>query len=143
MGFTLDRKRFYHTDTREHTIYQYDYSPETGSITNGRRFIQSWEDEGRPDGMTVDADDNVWSAHWGGYRIVQYDPEGREKQRFHFPVPKVSSLTFGGENYTDIFATTAGGNRKPEEGEHAGALFHIESDVKGVPEYRSNVRCES
>lgn len=141
MGFTPDNTKMYYTDTRKRTIYLFDYDAETGEITNQRPFVTVPDepDEGKPDGMTVDAEGYVWSARWGGSCIVRYAPDGTEVQRVIFPAKKVSSLIFGGVGYTDIYVTTAGGNNKEDDGPGAGALFRINLGIPGVPEFRSNI----
>ncbi|NQT51176.1 SMP-30/gluconolactonase/LRE family protein, partial [bacterium] len=66
-------------------------------------------------------------------------PDGSVDRRVAFPARKVSSLIFGGDDYTDIYVTTAGGHNKPEEGEGAGALFHFNAGIAGLPEFRSRI----
>lgn len=139
MGFTLDRKHFYFTDTMRMAIFLYDYDEETGEIANRREFVHVPDGEGLPDGMTVDAEGCVWSARWDGNRLVRYSPDGTQVARIDFPVRKVSSVVFGGPDCSDIYVTTAGGNRKAEDGEHAGALYRVRAGVRGVPEFRSAV----
>ncbi len=145
MGFTPDGAGMYYTDTAAREISLFDYDTETGDITNRRPFVRTPEgpDEGAPDGMTVDADGNVWSTRWGGSCIVCYAPDGSEKQRIAFPaVKKVSSVTFAapGDEGT-MYVTTAGGQQKESDGEHAGALFRLRvPGVRGVPEFVSRVR---
>lgn len=139
MGFTPDRTGFYYTDTRRHLIYLFDYERETGVLSRRRVFAQAPEGEGRPDGLTVDAEGYVWSARWDGGLLVRYTPSGAEDLRIAFPARKVSSVTFGGPNYTDIYVTTAGGDRRAEEGDGAGALFHLNLGIRGVPEFRSRI----
>jgi D-xylonolactonase len=140
MGLTLDRKQLYYTDTTARDIYLFDYDQGTGAITNQRVFVNSSHEDGMPDGMTVDAKGNVWSARWDGYRLTQYSPDGRELQRIQFPAKKVSSVIFGGPDYTDMYVTTAGGNNKEENGAAAGALFRLRLGVQGLPEYPSRIR---
>jgi D-xylonolactonase len=60
--------------------------------------------------------------------------------RILFPAKKVSCVTFGGEDYTDMYVTTAGGDKKETDGEHAGGLFRLNMGVRGVPEFFSKVR---
>ena len=141
MGFTPDRKRMYYTDTSKRVIYVFDYDQNSGIIGNQNTFIVVPEGEGAPDGMTVDAEGYLWSARWGGSCLVRYSPDGSEERRIHFPVKKISSVTFGGKDYTDIYVTTAGGNNRSEEGVSAGALFRINLGIKGVPEFFSRVSC--
>ena len=89
--------------------------------------------------MTVDAEGCVWSARWDGWCLVRYAPDGTELQRIKFPAKKVSSVIFGGPDYTDMYVTTAGGNNKAENGPGAGALFRLRLGIQGVPEYVSRV----
>jgi D-xylonolactonase len=142
MGFTPDRSQMYYTDTTKRHIYLFDYDQATGAITNQRIFVETPEGhgEGYPDGMTVDAEGYVWSTRWDGSKMVRYSPAGEEVGRIEFPARKVSSLTFGGPDYKDVFVTTAGGEQKEADGVHAGALFQFRSEVPGVPEFRSKVQ---
>ncbi|MCD6520489.1 MAG: SMP-30/gluconolactonase/LRE family protein [Anaerolineae bacterium] len=140
MGFTPDRKQMYYTDSGRREIYIFDYDEETGNLTNRRLFVRTPEGEGVPDGLTVDAEGYVWSARWDGGCLVRYAPDGTEDMRIQFPAKKVSSVIFGGEDYTDIYVTTAGGNNKEANGPGAGALFRINLGIRGVPEFRSRVK---
>jgi len=139
MGFTPDRRSMYHTDTRTHEIYLFDYDKPTGAVSNKRVFARAPEGEGRPDGMTVDAEGYVWSARWEGSRVVRYDPAGQEVMRIAFPAKKVSCVTFGGEDYGDMYFTTAGGDNKDENGPGAGGLYRLNIGIRGVPEFWSRV----
>jgi D-xylonolactonase len=140
MGLTPDRKQLYYTDSNAKKIYLFDYDQESGEISNQRIFVDSGNEAGLPDGMTVDADGNVWSARWDGYCLTQYAPDGSELQRITFPTKKVSSIIFGGPDYRDMYVTTAGGHNKAENGETAGALYRVRSGVQGVAEYPSRIR---
>lgn len=139
MGFTPDRKAMYYTDSARREIYLFDYDLQGGTLSNRRLFVRTPEGEGIPDGMTVDAEGYVWSARWNGGCLVRYAPDGSEERRIRFPAKKVSSVTFGGPDYTDIYVTTAGGQNKAEEGGGAGALFHLNLGIRGVPEFRSRI----
>jgi D-xylonolactonase len=144
MGFTPDRKQMYYTDTRKHEIYLFDYGRASGEIGNRRVFVHvphgdESPGEGGPDGMTVDAEGYVWSARWGGRCLVRYAPDGREVQRVLFPALKVSSVIFGGADYTEMYVTTAGGHQKEIDGPGSGALFRLRPGIKGVPEFYSRV----
>ena len=57
--------------------------------------------------MTVDSDGNIWSACWGGAQIIQFDPEGTQMSRIKFPAVQTSAVMFGGDDFTDIYVTTA------------------------------------
>ncbi len=139
IGFTADRRTMYYTDSGAGEIYRYDYDEATGAMTNRRVIIRIPPDEGLPDGMTVDADGNLWSARWDGSCLVQYAPNGTEMRRVMFPAKKVSSVVFGGDDCKDMYITTAGGQDKAENGPGAGALFRLRLGVRGVPEYLSRI----
>ncbi|MXY20353.1 MAG: SMP-30/gluconolactonase/LRE family protein [Dehalococcoidia bacterium] len=140
MGFTSDLKSMYFTDSLAHEIYIFDYHIESGEIGNQRTFVQTPDDDGTvPDGMTVDAEDHVWSARWDGSALYRFAPDGTEVARIDFPAKKVSSVIFGGRDLTDMYVTTAGGNDKPNEGPGAGALFRLNLGIKGKPEYLSRI----
>ena len=62
LGFTLDRKQMYYTDSTARKIYLFDYHVTSGAISNQRVFVETPEGEGIPDGMTVDSQGCVWSA---------------------------------------------------------------------------------
>lgn len=139
MGLTPDNKHMYYTDSERHTIYLFDYDQASGALTNQRVFVTNPEEEGLPDGMTVDAEGCVWSARWDGNCLVRFTPDGKEERRIHFPARKVSSVIFGGEDYTDMYITTAGGFSKHTDGPLAGGLFHMNLGIRGVPECYSRV----
>ena len=76
MGFTPDAKQMYYTDSPTHNIYVFDYDASTGELSNQRVFVNTGENDGIPDGMTVDAEGFVWSARWDGSSLVRYSPAG-------------------------------------------------------------------
>lgn len=139
MGFTPDRKQMYYTDSAKGEIYLFDYDRKTGNIRNQRVFLKISESGVEPDGLTVDAEGYIWSARWNGSCIVRIAPDGTEDFRITLPAKKVSSITFGGNEYKDIYVTTAGGDNRKEEGSGAGALFHLNLDIQGVPEFFSRI----
>ena len=139
MGFSPDLKYFYFTDSDTHTIYRFDYDQETGNISNQQNHIITPKGEGVPDGMTVDAEGYIWSARWDGSSLYRYAPDGTEVLRIPFPALKVTSMTFGGSDYSELYVSTAGGNERSQEGAGAGAIFHLQVGVKGVPEYTSRI----
>jgi len=137
MGFTPDLKQMYFCDSGERTISVLDYDRASGQLSNRRLLAQPEGDEGKPDGMTVDAEGFIWSARWNGSRVVKMSPDGESLEHWLFPTQKVSCVTFGGDDLTDLYVTTGGGQNVVENGELAGALFRLNIGVKGRPEFRS------
>ena len=145
MGFTPNRSGFYFNETEAESVYRFEYDAGTGEISNRDVFVDTTDEEGSPDGMTVDADGYVWTAYWNGGCLVRYTPDGEEDRRIDFPARKVSCVTFGGKGYEDAYVTTALGpgegepRSREEEGDGAGALFRFSPGVAGRPEFRSDV----
>jgi D-xylonolactonase len=140
IGFSPTHDRLYYTDTALHRIDVFDYDAATGAITRRREFCAVPAADGVPDGLTVDAEGHLWSAHWDGSCVVRYAPDGSEVARVTFPAKKVSSVTFGGADNTDLYVTTAGGDDRAQEGSGAGALFRLKPGVRGLPEFPSRIR---
>jgi D-xylonolactonase len=151
MGFAPDLRTFYHTDSLDRTIYRYDYDPTTHRPSNRRVLVRLSDDEGVPDGMTVDADGFVWSAIWGGGCVIRFDPDGREERRVRFPATQTSSVAFGGPDLTDLYVTTATfGTGDPPSGlepkgydaaAHRGGELYRRRDigVRGKPEFETDL----
>ncbi len=139
MAFSLDRRQMYYTDSFAREITLFDYDRESGSLRNRRLFVKTAEADGFPDGSTIDAEGCLWSAQWDGSCLIRYTPEGKEDRRIYFPVLKVSSVTFGGSDYSDMYVTTAGGDDPAVNGKDAGALFRVNVGIRGVAEFPSRV----
>ena len=144
MGFTPDGKKMYWTDSEAKKIFLFDYDAESGELSNQTEFY-SCPDESTPDGMTVDANGDVWSAHWDGFAIHRFSSDGALKESIQFPVAKVSSLIFGGENLDEIYVTTAGGVARRGQAHEGstpsdGTLYRVRVGVKGQPRFRSRIR---
>ena len=137
--FTPDRSGVYFTDSTKREIYLFDYDQRTGTLSNRQIFARIPNGEGLPDGLTVDSRGYVWSARFGGGCLVRYAPDGREVTRVKLPAQKVTSVAFGGSEYTDLFVTTAGGNGRGNDGTGAGGLFHLDPGVQGLPNFHSRI----
>jgi D-xylonolactonase len=137
MGFTPAGDSLYFTESDAGLIHEFDYDRSTGEISNRTVFVDVSDEEGIPDGLTVDEEGYVWSARWDGGCLVRYSPKGEEVDRVMFPAKKVSCATFGGRDYSTMYVTTAGGYDRETEGEAAGALFAFDAPVSGQPEFRS------
>lgn len=140
MGFTPGLDGLYVTESERRTVYRFDYDRESGKLSNRRPVIEVPEstDAGLPDGLTVDAEGNIWSARWDGACVVCHDENGEAIDSIDFPAPKVSSIAFGGREFTQLYATTARGH-DGEDDPPAGSIFRVATDVSGVPEFRSRV----
>lgn len=107
MTFSMDEKTFFHTDSKAMTIMRYDYNRRSGAISSADLFFQSNEIMGLPDGITIDTEDNLWVAFWGGSCIRQINPHGKIIREVEIPAKQVSSVVFGGRDLRDIYITSA------------------------------------
>ena len=139
IGWSPNGRTMYHTDTEKQVIHAYDFDAATGNIENRRDFVRTSEEDGFPDGLTVDAEGFVWSAFYGGWRIVRYDPDGKREREVRLPVANVTACTFGGPGLTDLYITTAwSGLNEEQRREHplAGDLFLLRTDIKAQPQVK-------
>ena len=75
-AFSLDGRIMYFNDSVGKKTFAYDISPDDPMPRNRRVLISYTLEEGMPDGLTVDAEGNLWVAHWGGARITQFTSSG-------------------------------------------------------------------
>ncbi len=137
MAFSPDGKFFYLTDSRKGTIFRFNYDADTGKISAGCPLIEISPEEGVPDGLTVDAEGFLWSARYNGACVVRYSCSGKERERISLPVKRVTSVTFGGEEYRDLYITTAKGDKNSRRKD--GFLFRIIRAGRGLPEFLSRI----
>lgn len=135
MGFADGGRVFYHTDSGDRTIYRYRYNPADGSVADGRALVTLTTADGAvPDGMTVDADGNLWAACWGGARVMRFSPDGAALDEIPMPAAQISSVAFGGEAMRQLLVTSASiGAKGPQE----GGVWLLEAGAQGVEEYRA------
>jgi len=137
LGWSLDNKIMYYTDSLQHKIFKYNFDEKTGDISNESVFALVPESEGVPDGLTVDAEGYVWSAQWNGWRVTRYKPDGTIDRVIRTPVQRPSSCIFGGKDLDTLYITSASqdvGEDHPLTGELDGALLAIKIGVRGLPE---------
>lgn len=142
LGFSPDRETLYYTESRAGRIHEFDYDEVSGNLENRRTFLEVDPETGIPDGLTVDANGDIWSAMSGGGCVVRYAPDGTERERIPIPTERVTSVAFGGPNLTDLYVTSGGGEDVETFGRHAGALFECQPGVAGRCEFNSRIGLE-
>lgn len=134
-----DNRTFYHADSLRHLIYAYDYDIETGRATNRRPFFDSSPWGPIPDGATVDADGNLWSAICEGGVVLCISPRGEVLREIPFPTRIPASVMFFGAELDRLFVPTIDPSFIPgrEAAPDDGCCFVIEAlGVRGLPEPR-------
>lgn len=138
LGFNPDHDTLYFTESNTNTIYAFDYDIDTGELSNERVFVDVPDDDGMADGLTVDEKGYIWSAQFGGGRVVRYAPDGTEESRYEIPAENVTSLLFAGDKFEELYVTTAKFEAS-EDDALAGNIFRLRPDVGGVEEFYSQV----
>lgn len=107
IGWSPDDRLMYFTDSGARTIWVYDFDAARGEIANRRVFARTDSATGVPDGLAVDAEGGVWSAIWDGWNITRFLPDGSIDRMVSLPVPRPTSVAFGGPELDTLFITTA------------------------------------
>lgn len=132
IGWSPDGRIMYWTHTTAGTIFACDYSSPDGGISNERVFFQ-YDGPGSPDGFRVDVEGNLWSAVYGGAKVIKISPAGKLVGEISLPTNNITCPQFAG---TELFITTA----SDEDGEGSskefgGGLFRVDVGVEGLPNY--------
>jgi L-arabinonolactonase len=135
-----DGSIFYFADSRSRAIWAYDYDRATGSVANKRRFALFAEEDGLPDGATVDVEGYVWSAGVYKGKLLRFKPDGSLDLRIEMPVQCVTSVMFGGPALDTLYVTSMARPPVPDgpqDGPLGGNLFAIHGlGIRGVAERR-------
>jgi len=137
MAFSPDGRTLYVTEMFANRILRYDYDPATGQASGRAIFADVPAADGMPDGLIVDAEGFVWSAHWAGWRITRYRPDGKVDRVIPMPFATATCLGFGGPALDDLYITTATLGLSSDDLAKSlapGGLFVIRNAGKGIEE---------
>jgi sugar lactone lactonase YvrE len=131
--FSPDGALAYYIDTPTGRVDVFDWSPDSG-LQGRRPFVEIAEEDGRPDGLTVDAEGAVWVACWGGSAVRRFTADGRLDAVVTVPAHQVSSCTVGGTALDRLFITTSRQGLSDDAAEpEAGAIFVLDGVPTGQP----------
>lgn len=134
--WSADNKTMYFTDTPTQKIEAFDYDLKSGEISNRRTVVNIPNEEGSPDGMTLDAEGNIWAALHGGGAVACYDPAtGNQLQKVKVDCPQTTSCAFGGKHLDTLYISTAKDGLADEQLKaypNSGGMFAAKPGVKGV-----------
>jgi sugar lactone lactonase YvrE len=138
IAFSPDDTRMYLADSRDETVWVYDFDLRQGQASNRRRFFSTANMVGRVDGAACDRDGNYWCALVHGGAVACISPQGRLLERIALPLQHPTMVAFGGDDLDRLYVTSASviGPAPPDAAEEfAGALLCIEGlGVRGIPE---------
>lgn len=136
-AFSPDGRTMYFSDSVGRRVLAYDVAPGSSLLANRRIFAQFGENDGVPDGLTVDAEGCLWCALYGAGRIIRFAQGGAIVKSYDLPCPVVTAPAFGGPDMTRLFVTTGwspGVSRAEDETGLGGAVFALETGIKGLAE---------
>jgi sugar lactone lactonase YvrE len=138
--WSSDGGTFFHIDTPSHQVRAFAFEPVSGTLHSPRVVYEFEPAGGAPDGMTIDAEDHLWVALWGGGRVVRLDPRtGQVVFEVRVAATNVTSCALGGPELNDLFITTARVGLRAEQLQRepqAGSLFQARVPFRGVPAVR-------
>jgi sugar lactone lactonase YvrE len=131
--------RLYFSDTRRFTTWQFDLDLGAGTLSNQRVFVDHTASRSRPDGACVDAEGCVWTAIFGGGRLVRYSPEGAVDRIVELPVLNPTCICLGGPDLRTLYITTSRkflDRTQLRAQPWAGSLLAMDVPVPGLAEHR-------
>ena len=139
MAWSPDQQTMYFIDSPTRKVQAYDFNRATGTMERPRTLVETAEDEGIPDGMTVDVEGHLWVAHNGGGFVARYHHStGELLAKVNVPAPLVTCCAFGGHNYQTLYITTACEGLDEEQRQHhpqSGGLFAVQPPWYGQPTF--------
>ena len=136
LAWSPDGTIMYHADSSPGWIEAYAFDPTTGALGAKMLFAQQTDAAGRPDGATVDADGNYWSAGVSAGVLNCFAPDGSLKQAIKLPCPKPTMPCFCGPELDQLVVTSLKPSNCPSD-IVSGGLYLVEGHgAKGLPAQR-------
>ncbi|KVN92288.1 gluconolaconase [Burkholderia ubonensis] len=135
IAFSPDGSRMYFCDSLSREILVCDYGRD--GVAGVRPFARLTDADGDPDGATIDRDGGLWSAQWGGRRVVRYGPDGVETERVAVPTAQPSCAALDGEGRLYVTSARVGlSDAALASDAHAGGVFVATTRHAGLPAAR-------
>ena len=134
LDWSPDGGTLYYIDSLAGGVDAFDFDADAGEIDGRRRVVEIPNEDGIPDGMTVDVDGNLWVALYGGAAVRCYRPDGTLEGLIPLPVTQVTSCAFAGDDLGDLYITTASQELTEadrREQPSAGGIFRCRPGVIG------------
>ncbi len=131
IDWTVAGDSAYYVDSVTKRIDRFTWTPE-GGLRDRRPFVRV-DGVGEPDGLTVDSENGVWVAVWGGSAVHRYDARGDLTEIIELPVSQVSAVAFAGPMLDELIITTSRKGLGDGAEKAAGAVFTARPGVAGQP----------
>ncbi|MCH5584441.1 SMP-30/gluconolactonase/LRE family protein [Shimazuella sp. AN120528] len=134
-----DSSIMYFIDSMTKKVMAFDYNLATAEMYNPRVVAKFKDESSMPDGMTSDVEGMLWIAVWNGHSLTRWNPNTCALlERINIPATRPTSCVFGGKSLRNLYITSAriGLEESILANEpHAGGLFVMKTNVKGLPTY--------
>lgn len=137
--WSADDRLMYYIDSPTQRVDVFDFDIASGTLVNRRGLIGIPAADGLPDGMTIDEEGYLWVAMYGKGAVRRYSPSGEFDRMIELPASQITSCTFGGDDFGDLYITSAAQELSQQElasQPHAGALFACRPGPLGLPANR-------
>ncbi|MDQ3784730.1 MAG: SMP-30/gluconolactonase/LRE family protein [Actinomycetota bacterium] len=134
--WSSDDRDMYYIDSPTQGVDVFDFDAASGELSHRRRVVDIPEEAGLPDGMTIDDQGFLWVALYSGGAVRRYSPEGELDRTVELPATQITSCTFGGDDFCDLYITSAAQELSEQAlvaQPHAGALFVCRPGPAGLP----------
>ncbi|KAJ5564973.1 hypothetical protein N7513_001215 [Penicillium frequentans] len=133
IGWNNADDTMYLTDSPTGKIFAFDFDAATGAITN-RRVHYDLGEPLEPDGFAMDVEGCIWSAVYGGGKVIRISPTGQLIGQIDLPTRNPTCPAFVG---TELFITSAkdivDDERLPQSVRYGGRVFRVDVGVRGKP----------
>lgn len=134
LAWNTKKKIFYIIDSPTKKVMSYEYD-RIMNLKYAGIAADLNNEEGVPDGMTIDKEGMLWIAMWGGGKVIRWDPDENKKLiEIKVPAKKTSSCNFGDRDLKTLFITSAD---SPDD--LGGSLFAVKTEYEGTYSYRFDV----
>ena len=96
LGWSPDGGTMYLADSGPRVVHAFAFDGEASTISDGRVLVEVPEGVGAPDGLTVDADGDLWVAIFGGGCVRRYSASGELRDELLVPARETTSCAFAG-----------------------------------------------
>ncbi|MGP9419967.1 SMP-30/gluconolactonase/LRE family protein [Pseudomonas reactans] len=135
IAWSADGGTIYFVDSVAQAIYQAPWPLSKGQPLQPRVFAHTPAELGRPDGIALDVDGNLWVCQFNGGCLLYYSASGQLLRKVELPVPRPTSCCFGGEDLMTLYITSARFGMSQEELRRyplAGDIFQLKVDSPGL-----------
>ncbi len=119
LAFSPDESKLYIDDTENGHVRVFDVQAD-GTLANGRVFVDvTGEGMGRPDGMKVDSEGNLYCTGPGGVHV--FSPAGERICRLRVSDKSTANLAFGDSDWKTLYFCSS------------DELFRVRVNIAGTP----------